>query len=441
MLQERFDSEIVRLVPRADLDGEFLLGVSGGIDSMCMANLFLNSSLGLKFSVAHVNFSLRPGSCDRDENFVKEWAEAHGVRFFSVKYDTLAYAKERYISSQMAARDLRYNWFNSLVEEYGFVHLAIAHNLNDSVETFFLNLLRGTGLRGLSGIKVQNGSIIRPLMKFTRKEIEDYMSSNGFQNIEDESNSESHYQRNRIRNEVFPHFGMINPSFLDTLEKEMERFADVADIMNNLFEQKKSDFIRSEDGVMQVDIPALLSEAHREYWLFCIFDGYGFNDTQIKQISESLESQSGKVFISQTHKVIRDRKTLKIYPLDEPSARRRISITVVPRPTDFLVKKRDESVQYLDADKVKMPLHCRKWQPADKFKPLGMKGFKKLSDFFTDLKLDLEQKKRQVVVTTVDKKGNEQIVCILGTRIDDRYKVTAKTKNLVRIAVKSKATS
>ncbi|MCF0165255.1 MAG: tRNA lysidine(34) synthetase TilS, partial [Bacteroidales bacterium] len=208
-----------------------------------------------------------------------------------------------------------------------------------------------------------------------------------------------------------------------------------------LFEQKKSDFIRSEDGVMQVDIPALLSEAHREYWLFCIFDGYGFNDTQIKQISESLESQSGKVFISQTHKVIRDRKTLKIYPLDEPSARRRISITVVPRPTDFLVKKRDESVQYLDADKVKMPLHCRKWQPADKFKPLGMKGFKKLSDFFTDLKLDLEQKKRQVVVTTVDKKGNEQIVCILGTRIDDRYKVTAKTKNLVRIAVKSKATS
>ncbi|MFA6894451.1 MAG: tRNA lysidine(34) synthetase TilS [Bacteroidales bacterium] len=432
-MQAAFDNELDRLTPFKGEDVNVLLAVSGGIDSMCMANLFLNSKLGCKFSIAHVNFSLRGEKSDGDENMVKEWAKEHGIRFFSNKVDTLKYADEYSISTQMAARDIRYGWFRELISEYSFNYLAIAHNLNDSVETLFLYLLRGTGMKGLSGIRETNGNIIRPLLSFTRAQIAAYVAENNVPFREDETNKESHYMRNRLRNEVFPQFEKINPSFLITIQKEMFRFGDVEQIMNDLYKEHQGYLYNVEDDVMLINIENLKKEKYRGYWLYRILQGYGYNETQISQIDSSLNGQSGKTFLSSTHILIRDREYLKVYQNREEVFDGRVRIKVFPKPEEFNPKATEDTL-FIDGKKVKFPLKCRNWQNADKFKPYGMKGFKKLSDFFVDLKLDVEEKKKQIVVTTIDKKGNEQIVCVVGKRIDDRYKVIAATKQIVSIS-------
>lgn len=432
-MQNAFDIEIERLVGKDGLNQEILLGVSGGVDSMCMATLFLESPLGLKFSVAHVNFSLRENDCDRDEAHVRKWCETHGIRIFTKKVDTHSYAEEHNLSTQMAAREIRYDWFQELMNEHGIRHLAIAHNLNDSVETFFLNLLRGTGLNGLSGIKKKNGAVIRPLMGFTRAQISAFAEEHNVEFCEDMTNHESHYSRNRIRNEVFPEFAVINPSFLMTVNREMERFAEIGEIMDEFYDLRKFRILHEEDGVTHVDIKALKKEGHIEYWLFRILDPFGFNDSQLAQIADALDSQSGKTFYSSTHKVVRDREVLKIYPLSDSDALAEVRFATFKKGTDFDPMRNHPDVLYVDARKAGYPLNCRRWQVADRFRPFGMRGFKKLSDFFTDLKLDIEEKRREVVVYNVDKHGNEQIVCIAGRRIDDRFKVTSKTKKVLAI--------
>lgn len=434
-MQKEFDANLQRLTTCGMESCRFLVAVSGGIDSMCMADLFLKSPLKPSFSIAHVNFSLRGECSDGDQSHVRSWCEKNGVGFYTIKCDTSSYAAQNSISIQMAARELRYRWFRSLMDENGFTHLAIAHNLNDSVETFFLNLLRGTGLRGLSGIREVNGDIIRPMMGFTRRQIEEYMEDAGLSHREDATNKESHYSRNRIRNEVFPHFGMINSSYLATISNEMRRFSQVNDIMEDLYHRKEGTLYFEKEGVLHIDISQLKAEKHRSYWLFRILDGAGFNEAQLVQIEYSLDSQSGKRFSSQTHTLVRDRDYLKLYLKSEEAPLPKLKVSKFRKPEDFDPRLLPEGALCIDASRICSPLYVRFPKAGDKFRPFGMKGFKLLSDYFTDLKIDLRQKKREVVVATLDKKGAEQIVAIAGRRIDDRYKITESTKTVIQFSL------
>lgn len=430
-LQGEFDKTLLRLA--GEDGGRFLLGVSGGIDSMCLAELFKGSRLHPEFAVAHVNFSLRGEDSDGDEAFVRDWAEANGIEFYTTRFDTRAYALKKGISIEMAARELRYEWFGALLDEKGFDWLAIAHNRNDAAETMYLNLLRGTGIRGISGMKELSGRIIRPMLAFTRRQIEDFTLENRINHRDDATNGDSSFARNRIRNEIFPQFAKINPSFIDTSSREMAHFAETEAVLEELLEQKKELLTTRDGDAFCIDIDRLGGESHPHYWLFRLLQPYGFSDDILHRIEAALEGQSGKTFFSSTHKAIRDRQFLKVYPLADNDPVQ-VDLSVLDIWDGFSPVSKDGSVLFVDADKVNFPLECRRWQAADRFRPFGMKGFRKLSDFFTDLKLDLEQKQRQTVITTIDSQGEEQIVCIAGLRIDDRYRVTPDTKRVVRIS-------
>jgi tRNA(Ile)-lysidine synthase len=430
-LQGEFDKTLLRLA--GEEGGRFLLGVSGGIDSMCLAELFKGSALQPAFAIAHVNFSLRGEDSDGDEAFVRDWAESNGIEFFTTRFDTRAYSARKGISIEMAARELRYGWFGTLLDGHGFNWLVIAHNRNDAAETMYLNLLRGTGIRGISGMKELSGKIIRPMLSFTRMQIEEFALENKVRHREDATNGDSSFARNRIRNEIFPQFARINPSFIDTSSREMAHFAETEAILEELLEQKKGQMTTRDGDAFCIDIDRLCRESHPHYWLFRLLQPFGFSDDILYRIETALEGQSGKTFFSSTHKAIRDRQFLKVYPLAETDPVQ-VDMSVLDIWDGFSPYSKDGSVLFVDADKVNLPLECRRWQAADRFRPFGMKGFRKLSDFFTDLKLDLEQKQRQTVVTTIDSNGEEQIVCIAGLRIDDRYRTTKSTKRVVRIS-------
>ncbi len=431
-MQNRFDIALGRLSSNLGRRPAVLLAVSGGVDSMTMANLALASPVPGRICVAHMNFSLRGAESDGDEAFVKQWCKERGVEFFSRKVDTQAYAGQHGISIEMAARELRYAWFNELLKDKGLDFVAVAHNLNDCAETMYLNILRGTGLRGISGIRPVNGNVIRPMLEFPRSEISRYALRNAIKFRMDSTNMESEYSRNRIRNEVFPQFEQINPSFLQAVATSMEHFAAAQEYIEAHLSEEEKLFLSEEDGVIKLDMEALRADRFRSYRMFDILSRYGFNAAQVKQIEESLNAGSGKRFSSPTHTLVRDRKTLNIYPL-EADTEFTIEVDIMDKPEDFDPKAAPQGVLYVDADKLKLPLKCRAWQAADRFRPFGMKDFRKLSDFFSDLKLDVEQKKRQRIVTTLDSDGTERIVCIAGLRIDDRFKVTSATKRIAEI--------
>lgn len=498
--------------PASEGAPSILLAVSGGIDSMCMAYLFSRIFYS-NYAIATVNFSLRGEESDGDENLVLDWANSHGVKCFRTTFDTNKYAHEMGISTQMAARDLRYNWFDSLMKKHSFDYLAIAHNLNDSVETFFINILRGTGLQGLTGIRKKNGYVIRPLIGFTRMEIVELVKQDEIPFREDSTNAQSHYSRNRLRNLVFPELEMINPSFLKTVERDMANVEAAVDVLQDVLLEKKAYFF--EGSTNKISIKSLLKESRPDFWLYEILKDYGFNSDQITQINDSLVGQSGKEFHSLSHLLIKDRDFLLLYPKGgirpkivnelkeeigvfaadvnevkamEPNAnkieilkpqvndieipslkagvaakfeccKRSVQLTLYPKPHGFSYKKKPvfdhtlmedlfseneanlisakeanlsppEPLLYIDAQLLQFPLTLRAWKDGDRFMPLGMKGFKKLSDFMVDLKLDKISKNQIPILLSGDK-----IVAVIGYRIDERFKVTPHTKNIFEIKI------
>ncbi|HIZ85071.1 MAG TPA: tRNA lysidine(34) synthetase TilS [Candidatus Coprenecus stercoravium] len=449
-VDKEFDAALLSLSGGSVTGHRYLLGVSGGIDSMCMAGLFLRSGLRPEFAIAHVNFSLRGEESDGDMALVQDWGRRNGVRVYTRTFDTHAYAAGHSISTQMAARELRYGFFAELMREEGFDLLSIAHNLDDSIETIFLNIARGTGLRGLSGIPVRNGNIIRPLMSVSRARIREFVEQAGIVYRDDHTNFESHYARNKVRNIIFPEFRKINPSFLNTVRRDSEYFREASEIVDEVYASVCSRTCAvSGDGVMTVDTAALQREGHCGYWLYRMLRKYGFSGGQVSDMERCIVSgQSGRVFRSGTHEAVFGHERMRVYPLRQDEEAETVmdgpgvydymdavvKLEFFPRPETFSPVT-DGSVLYFTADGLRMPLVCRNWRPADRFRPFGMKkGSKKLSDFFTDLKLDRVQKRLQPVIE--DEAG--QIVCLPGLRIDDRFRITASTSVVCAVSFYSK---
>ena len=444
-MQDRFDRALARLLAGCP-EVRVLLAVSGGVDSMTMGDLFLHSALRPALAVAHVNFGLRGADSDADEALMRRWCETNGLPCFVKRVETFQHASDQGISIEMAARELRYGWFAELCREQGFTHLAVAHNLDDNAETLLLHLLRGTGLRGLAGIReeaplpdVADVRVIRPLLGFSRQEIDAYAARAGVEFRVDATNADTTIPRNRIRHEVFPQLAAVNPSFRQTFGREMRHFAQAERLLEGVFEAGRTALCREQDGVRFISIPALLGQQEPGWWLWRLLEDCGFNTAQLEQIEASLQAQSGKEFLSATHRIVKDRTELRIYRLsgpDEADRTDRLDVRFFAVTPGFDPKQKPEGVLFVDADKVRLPLAARAPKPGDRFRPFGMRsGSRLLSDFFTDLKLDVEQKRRETVVTMQNDDGDVVIVAIAGRRIDDRFKITAATRTVAAISL------
>lgn len=317
MIQKSFDRTIVGLVPEKETA---LLAVSGGIDSMCLASLFLNSSAGRRFAVAHCNFHLRGEDSDSDEALVAAWCGRNGVRYHKADFDTEQYASSHSVSIEMAARELRYDWFASLCKDNGYYGVAVAHNANDNAETLILNLLRGTGLRGITGMQVETVvpvtrdelsgvRLLRPMLSFSRKQIEEYVAANSLEYHDDRTNAETVYKRNRIRHLVFPVFESLNPSFLTTFAREMNAFSEVQEIVDDYFISVRESVCEpaGKDELLRVNAVRLCHLKHYKYVLYRLLEVYGFRDRLLEPVVRLLESGktfSGKVFEAPGYELI-----------------------------------------------------------------------------------------------------------------------------------------
>ena len=452
----------------------FLLAVSGGMDSMCLLDLFSKTLPAADYAVAHCNFSLRGEESDGDQALVEARAAELGVRLFVNRFDTEAYAREKGISIEMAARDLRYSWFGQLCSEHGFDVLAVAHNANDNAETLMLNLLRGTGLNGLHGMaqvadvavsdKSLDGSegpmLFRPLLEFTRKQIEGYVFAHKVPYRHDSSNFESDYKRNRIRNEVFPVFEKINPSYVRTLNREIGYFAEAGSIVEDWCRSQLPSVMssqRSESRHLSINATALLATPHWRYLLYYILEPFGFNSQTLASVEALLTSErtvSGKRFESPTHTLLTAQDSLIVMPSaqeDEPGSSdevmvvrgagtynfngARFQVELIDWTSDMPLRQPTGTL-VLDADALRFPFVCRRWRQGDWLIPLGMRGKKKVSDLFADLKFNSLQKDSAVILVDTFTEGlaeQQHIAALLGHRIDDRYKVTSTTRTVIMI--------
>lgn len=411
------------------LKDKILIALSGGADSVALLRVL--HALGYSCECAHCNFHLRGEESDRDEAFVQELCKTHQIKLHIKHFDTETYAKSHQLSIEMAARELRYEWFESLRQELNAQVIAVAHHRDDSVETFMLNLIRGTGINGLKGIAPKNGWIVRPLLQVSREDIIDYLQEILQDYVTDSTNLQDVYVRNKIRLNILPLMKEINPSIMETIQDTSMRLADVASIYHQ--ERKKTlehTVIKVSDHFQRISIDEILMDIAPASLLFELLSPLGFNISQIKDIHRSLEhSQAGKRFISKNWELIRDREDLLIQRIDSECIVPELIVQEIERTPSFILPK-DKHIACLDADKVKLPLTIRKWQVGDKFIPFGMNGKKKISDYMTDKKFSLFQKENQYVVCSEDK-----IVWLVNERCDNRYRITDQTRRILLLKI------
>ncbi len=420
-----------------------LLAVSGGVDSMVLLELF--SHTGYNIGVAHCNFQLRGEESDEDEVLVEQWAKSHYIPYYNKRFETTAEMERTGESMEMAARRLRYVWFDELCDKFGYNAIAVAHHSDDSIETFFINLLRGTGVRGLSGIKHQSGRVIRPLSFATRKVITEYASANHIAYREDSSNRSTKYLRNKIRLGLVPQIKEINPKFPDLMRANIDRIRAAQIFINQSIEKISNVVMSCNDGIYTLDVEAIDADLPRDFVVYELLSShFGFKSDVIDSLLRSLSNElTGRRFYSRENVAYVDRGKVVISAISSDDscstevAREQLrsycgnTMLLFDYMVIDLVGSLDcgADVALLDADKLTYPLTLRRWNEGDSFVPFGMEGrHKKVSDLLIDLKLSMPQKQRQFVLCS-----GEDIVWVVGRRIDDRYGVGDDTENVVKI--------
>ena len=423
-------------------DNKILLAISGGVDSVVLAHLF--SILKIECAIAHCNFRLRGKDADDDEQFVKELGHALNMKVYTKSFNTEKYAKEHKLSIQMAARELRYDWFDMLLKENQLSYLATAHHLDDSLETFLINFSRGTGLNGLTGIPEINGNTIRPLLPFSREEIESFATDNKIIWREDKSNSEIKYKRNKIRHQIIPLFKELNANLLSSFKETTAHLKESQEIINDAILKLKENVILTPrlrgKNLTKIDVHKIKELPNPKAYLFELLKNYGF--TEWNDVTNLLVAQSGKQLFSKTHRLLKDRDFILLTEINSAKAKEKQyeikkdqqflqlnEFKLVFRETKHLeTKVESKDIVFINMDKLQFPLQLRRWQKGDFFYPLGMQGKKKLSKYFKDEKFSLYDKENIWLLCS-----DNEIVWILGKRLDDRFKINNNTKNIVRI--------
>lgn len=419
-------------------EAKILVAVSGGLDSMALLHLFHLS--GFSIEVAHCNFNLRGTESDADEQFVKAVCIDLGVRVYNKRFETEKYAKENGVSIQMAARDLRYAWFEELRAEKNFDYIATAHHQDDQVETLLLNLTRGTGLKGMHGILPKHGVLIRPLLFTNRESLEAWMESKSYKYREDSSNASVKYARNKLRHKVLPTLKEINPSASNTFQENAERFSAVEKNVSFLYEKERSKLFVHKDEESHLILDELLKYPSAIDVIFHFISEFDFNDW--RAIENLLGAESGKRITSSSHVLLKDRNLLILKKKEEKLEQEyeileeciqifnpfSAKIQVVQKE-EFTLSK-DIEIAALDFNRLVFPLTLRKWRKGDVFYPLGMKGKKKLSDFFIDTKMSVFEKENTWILCS-----GEDIVWVVGQRIDERFKLVEQTQKVYLVTL------
>ena len=449
-LQARFNDEIRKQFPKG---ARLLAAVSGGADSICLAEL-LYGCRDIEFSLVHCNFHLRGEESDADEAHVREWAVKHGKELFVENFDTNTYAEKNGVSIEMAARELRYRRFGEICGRHGFDAVVTAHNANDNAETLVLNLLRGTGLRGLAGMETlsplpygEEGMLLaRPMLTFSRYEIEDFLTIRHASWRNDSTNTDVSYKRNRIRNRIFPEFEAMNPSFIQTLNEDMRHFAQARDVLESWYGSIKDEFIAQNNGHAAIDLAAISAHENWRYLLYRALDSYGFNQDCCDRISGMIENgdiRSGKKFDSQSFDGIIDGKHLIIRPKAEAETANckiegegtyklgtlQASIILGNGVPEKLTM--DNGI-ICDASKLSFPFILRGWKEGDWMSPLGMNGRrKKLSDLLKDDGVGVSQRSATICVAD----GSHVLAIPSIRRIDEAIRIDDETTRILKITI------
>jgi tRNA(Ile)-lysidine synthase len=410
----------------------FLLACSGGLDSVVLAQLCHKSNLD--FHMAHCNFNLRGTESDGDEGFVKKLTTELDSKLFVTHFDTIGYVNKNKVSIEMAARELRYAWFTEIMKENALETLVTAHHADDSLETFLINLSRGTGIDGLKGIPSKISVIVRPLLHFSREEILTYAQDQKLDWREDRTNQDTVFLRNKVRHELVPKLKELHPSFLKNFQKTQSYLTDSAQMLSDYVVLLKSQLFIAHNGLIRIPIDKLAALHPRRTYLYELFKTYGFRAWD--DIDALLEGMSGKEVRSQTHRLVKDREYLLLeeftsekeqnYLIPEGVDDTEIPLKLKIEEVDSIYET-SENILYVDKSTLKYPMVVRKWKKGDYFYPFGMTGKKKLSKYFKDEKIDVISKERQWLLCS-----GEDIVWIIGKRGDNRFKVTENTKKILR---------
>lgn len=410
------------------MDARIVVTLSGGGDSVALLRIL--HTLGYTCEAAHCNFHLRGDESDRDERFVGKLCEKMKIPLHKVDFETAKYAAENKVSIEMAARELRYQWFAEIKKKTKADVIAVAHHRDDSVETILLNLIRGTGLNGLLGIHPKNGDIVRPLLCVGREEIMDYLQDIGQEYVTDSTNLQDEYTRNKIRLNLIPQMQEINPLVKEHIIDTSNYLNEVASIYIRGIEEGKQRVIEKRN----IRIATLLDEPSPGALLFEILYPLGFNSAQTRNILNALTQQTGKQFISKDGwRVIKDRELLLIDKKEEKENPPFKLTREEKHYTNDFVIPHEKHIACLDADKLTGELCLRKWQSGDVFIPFGMKGRKKISDYLTDRKFSISQKEQQWVLCCGDK-----IAWVIGERTDNRFRIDEKTKRIIVFEISEK---
>ena len=421
-------AEYIKQENLANTNETLIVGLSGGADSVAL--LLVLNELGYKCAAAHCNFHLRGEESNRDQKFAEELCHNYDIPIYIEHFDTTEYAVQNRISIEMAARDLRYSWFDKLVVEGKGDKIAIAHHRDDNIETLILNLARGTGLKGLTGIQPINGHIIRPILSISRQEVETYLKDKNQPYVTDSTNLEDEFARNKVRLNIIPALEQINTACQKNIQNTITYLNQVQLVYKKAIEEATSRVLKNN----QIDIRLLFGEVSPQTLLYEICYPLGFNSAQIEDLFNTLESTESKIFFSEGYKILRNRGKLHIEPLKEVDTLEQrlpqISINYQDIDTQFQIP-RDKNLACFDADLIdKDNLEFNKWQDGDYFVPYGMKGRKNISDFFIDNKYSAAQKESQWLL-----KHNSDIIWVVGKRIDNRFCITKATKRAIIIRI------